>query len=264
MKTKLIFFIISIAIFFAGCKNDQVVLPDALIKAKTNLTEQFSILDQKMATAVTYMNSINMDTTLIRVKLLELANEFPYVVNFSEITPLGIMQIKEPATYHSLEGTDISKQAHVIKSFETKLPVMSNQFLSVEDKFATVIMHPIFKDSTIAGGLTALLYPEMVLGNIMKPLLDSQEFEMLVMEKGGRILYNQDTTEIGLNLFTDSLYMDFPELIAVGKQIDSLESGTAYYSFLKTGTKETVKKLTFWTTYELYGTQWKLIWSKPE
>jgi len=264
MKAKLTFLIISLAIFSAGCKKEAVELPDALVTSKTNLTAEFASLDQKMAAAVEYMGSINMDTTLIRAKLLELVNEFNDVTEFAQITPAGIMQIIEPAVYHGFQGSDISLQNHVIKAYETELPVLSQQFLAVEGFYAAVIMHPIVKNNSILGGITALFLPEKILGNIMKPINEGQAFELWVMEKGGKMLYNQDVSEIGRNLFTDSLYMDFPELITAGRKIDAEESGTTSYSFYKTGTWEIVKKLTYWTTYELYGTQWKLVWVKPE
>ena len=84
------------------------------------------------------------------------------------------------------------------------------------------------------------------------------------MEKGGKVLFDQDTLEIGRNVLTDSLYSSFPELITASHLIDSLQSGETYYSFYQTGTSKKVVKKTYWSTYELFGTQWKIIWVKPE
>jgi hypothetical protein len=84
------------------------------------------------------------------------------------------------------------------------------------------------------------------------------------MQKGGKILYDQDLGEIGLDLFTDPLYAGYPELLAAGRKMDEEDSGTAKYSFFKAGTRITVTKLIYWTTFELYGTEWKLVWVKPE
>jgi hypothetical protein len=264
MKTSLLCLGISLAVLSTGCKKEPLVLPDALLLSKTILTAEFATLDQKMAAAVVYMSSINLDTTLVRAKLLELVNEFPTIIEFAQITSAGIMKIIEPAIYHGAQGSDISSQDHVIKAFETKLPVLSLQFLAVEGFYASVVLHPIIKNGSVAGGLTALFYPEEILGHIMNPLCEGQTFELLVMQKGGRILYDQNTAEIGLNLFTDPLYKDFPELITAGNKMDAEDSGTTSYSFFKTGTTQVVSKLTYWTTYELYGTQWKLVWIKPE
>jgi hypothetical protein len=240
------------------------VLPDALAAAKASLTSQLQDLDQKMAAAVTFMSSVNLDTTLVRAKLSALVDEFPDVVEFALITPAGIMKIIEPAIYRSSEGSDISGQEHVIRVFGTKQPALSKVFQAVEGFPAAVVMHPVLKDGAVAGGLTALFYPEAVLGNILQPLNDGQTFELWAMEKGGRLIYDPVESEIGHNLLNDQQYKDFPELVSAAGKIDANESGTTTYSYYQAGTKISVKKLTYWTTYDLHGTQWKLVWGQPQ
>jgi len=264
MKTKLLFLIIGLCLFVSGCKKEPVVLPDALVTSKAQLTMKFASLNEKMSEAVTYMGSVNMDSTLIRTKLTSLVNDFTDMEEFAQISPAGIMQNIEPSLYYSSQGANISTQSHVIKAFETKLPVLSLQFPAVEGFFAAVVIHPIVKNSAILGGLTALFLPEKILGDIMKPINNGQTFELWVMEKGGRLIYDQDASEIGHNLLTDAQYKDFPELVAAAEKINSEESGTTTYSYYKAGTTQTVKKLTYWTTFEMYGTQWKLVYGKPE
>ncbi len=84
------------------------------------------------------------------------------------------------------------------------------------------------------------------------------------MEKGGHMIYNQDHIEIGLNVFTDPYYKEFPDFITACEKIDKNESGTTHYTFYQTGTTNPVTKLTYWTTFERYGTEWKVVWVKPE
>jgi hypothetical protein len=264
MKIAHYLLIISLAAFSSGCKKDTVELPDALVNSKTLLTAKFTALNEKMAAASTYMGTVNMDATLIRAKLQELVSQFPYVVEFAQISSAGIMQAIEPAVYQKFEGSNISTQDHVIKAFGTKAPVLSMQFLAVEGYFASVVMHPIIKNGSVAGGITTLFKPETVLESIFKPLNDGQGFELWAIEKGGRLLFDPVASEIGNNLLTDPMYKDFPDLIAAIKKIDAEDSGTTTYSYFTPGNTVAVKKLTYWTTFDLYGTQWKLIWSKPE
>jgi hypothetical protein len=264
MKIKHISLIISLVLLATACKKETFELPEGLVTAKSNLTSEFESLNQKMASAVVYTISINADTTLVRAKLVEMVNSSSDITDFAWITPAGIMQIIEPSIYYGSQGTDISNQDHVIRAFNTKLPVMSKTFLAVEGYYAAIVLHPVLINNSISGGISALFFPEQFLEHIIKPVFEGKEFEMWVMEKGGRILFDQDAMEIGRNLFTDSLYTDFPELLVAGEKIDSEESGTTRYSFYRAGTMETVTKLTYWTTFELYGTQWKLVWVKPE
>jgi hypothetical protein len=264
MNTKLMFLIFGLILVTFGCKKEEIVIPDELNTAKTHLSADFDGINQKMASAVVYVISVNGDTTLIRNKLRELAYGTNDITDFAWITPSGIMQMIEPSIYYGSQGIDISAQDHVVKAFQNRLPALSKQFLAVEGFHAAVIIHPVIKNNSVAGGISALFYPEILLENILKPIFQDQAFELWVMEKGGRIIYDQDAGEIGRNLFTDPLYTDFPELLTAGRLIDEGESGKTSYSFYRTGTQETVTKLTYWVTFELYGMQWKLVWVKPE
>ncbi len=264
MKSKLTCLIISLALFSGGCKKDVLELPEALVASKTNLGSAFESLNNSLAAAANYMASVNTDTSLIRVKLVGLINGASNIEEFSWVSPQGILQIIEPSKYYTLQGADIHQQNHIIKAFETKQPVLSQQFLAFEGFYAAVDIHPILGNNTVLGGVISLFKTEKFLADIMEPLLVNQDFELWVMEKGGRMLYNQDAYEIGLDLFTDPIYKDFPELVTAAGKIDTEESGTTHYSFYKTGTSDPVTKLTYWTTFELYGMQWKLVWVKPE
>ena len=125
-------------------------------------------------------------------------------------------------------------------------------------------MHPILDQTILFGGITALFRPQTLLKRIIDPLVANQPFEMWVMEKGGVVLFDQDTLEIGRNVLTDPLYKPFPELIAAATLINKEQSGETYYSFYQTGTDIKVVKKTYWKTFSLYGTEWKIIWVKPE
>jgi hypothetical protein len=264
MRTRLTIQIVFFTIFLAACKKEAVVLPDALITSKTNLTAQFTLLEQKIAAASAYLIQANMDTTLIRAKLLEVVNQFPSVVTFSYITQTGIIRILEPAVYYGSQGADISSQDHVVRTFATKMPVLSKQFFAAEGFYASAYIYPIVNSNSMKGALSALFKPESILGNIFKPLNEGQEFELWAIEKGGRLLYDPIASEIGNNLITDAMYQEFPELVTAVKKFDAEESGTTTFSYYEPGTTHIVKKLAYWTTFDLNGTEWKLIWSKPE
>ncbi len=264
MKTKVLYLLISLTVLFATCKNEESELPAELVTAKTNLTAEFNLLNQSIGTAVVNILSIYPDTVKIRSKIKELVNESDFVIEFSWVTPAGIMLIVEPSIYYGSQGIDISDQDHIIKCFETKLPVLSKQFFAVEGFYATVVIHPVVKNNAPLGAVDALFYPEQLLEIVLKPIFEGKDFEMWVMEEGGRILYDQDAAEIGRDLFTDPLYAGFPELLEAGRKIDAEDNGTTTYSFYKAGTTQTVTKLTYWDTYEIYGTQWKLVWVKAQ
>ena len=133
MKTKHFLSIICLITLIGGCsKEDSYELPSALLTAKANLTAEFDTLDQSMIAAKKYVLAANMDTALIRQKLRAMVYESSFVTEFSLISPKGIMQIIEPSLYYSSQGSDISQQDHISQAFQTKMAVMSKQFLAVE------------------------------------------------------------------------------------------------------------------------------------
>ncbi len=262
---KSILFATALLVGLTACKKDPLdSIPAELTNARESLAASFTTLNNDMAGAASYVASNINDTAAIRTKMLELFNKSIFAVEFAFISPQGIMQVIEPSVYHPSQGADISGQAHVIKAFQTKAPVLSSTFLAVEGFYAAVDIHPVIGNGQVLGGITCLFLPETIFNNIMIPLLKDQSFELWAMEKGGTMLYNQDADEIGRNIFTDALYQPFPELIAAANRIADEAYGETTYSYFKTGTTNVVVKKTYWLTYSLFGMEWKLVWVKPE
>jgi len=263
MRVKSICTSIALVVVFAGCRK-EVELPDALVSAENNLNAVFEALDQQMEAAAEYIESVDLDTTLIRAKLSDLVNGNANVAEFSWVNPEGILKLIEPPEFYDFQGLNISHEDDFLQVSETKEPILSPTFTASEGFYAAAVMHPILMNGTFSGAIEALLNTEGFLGEIMEPLIAGQAFELWVMEKGGTMIYDQDAYVVGLNLFTDPLYKDFPDLLTAAEKINDEETGTTHYSFFRALTNETVTKLAYWTTVEHHGTEWKIVWVKPE
>jgi len=261
---KLIYLVL-IALIFSMCnkKNDETDFPIEISLVLVDLTKSFDTLNADMSSATAFVAENISDTVAIRAKMLELFNQSSFVLEFAFVTPQGIMQIIEPSVYYPQQGSDISQQDHIIQVFQSKAPVMSKSFDAVEGFNAAVVVHPVLKNAQVLGAITALFLPETILERTILPYVTGQAFEIWVMEAGGRVLYDQDADEIGLNVITDPLYAGFPELIAAAQLIDAQSSGETTYSFFQTGTNTTVTKKAYWHTWAMPGTAWKVIWVKP-
>lgn len=237
--------------------------PSEVYSVASALTKSFDSLNTEMAVNATAIAQNATDTAGIRNRMLTMFNHSSFVMEFSFITPVGIMQIIEPAIYHPFQGSDISQQDHVVKAYQTKLPVLSKQFEAVEGFYGVVDIHPVVNQSEIMGGITALFRPETILDRIIFPMIKNQPFDMFVMEKGGTMIYDQDSTAIGQNLINDSIFLPFPELMAAARLIDASNTGQTTYTYFQTGTTNKVVKAAYWITYKLYGNEWKIVWLKP-
>ncbi|HRY32054.1 MAG TPA: hypothetical protein P5531_03700 [Bacteroidales bacterium] len=263
---KLAFVTLLFAVLMVSCKKDkdETVLPGELAVVHDRLAASFDTLNTLIGNANAQFAQSGIDTSAMRAKLLELFNTCTFSEEFVFTTPQGILQIIEPPAYYAYQGSDISNQPHVITAFQTKQPVLSNAFDVVEGYQAAVDIHPIIQNSQVIGAISAVFEPARLLGRIIEPIVTSQGFEMWVMEKTGVVLFDQDTAEIGLNVLTDPLYANYPELLAACQKIAAENSGETSYSFFQTGTSNVVKKKTFWMTFSMHGNEWKIIWVKPE
>jgi hypothetical protein len=183
----------------------------------------------------------------------------------------------EPAAFRSFEGKDISDQEQVRRVMETGRPAMSALFQSVEGVAAIDVEYPVLApDRRQIGAVSALLYPERLLGSVIVPLLAQQSAAALskpsdstvslwVMDLNGSILYDVDTKEIGLNLFTSESYRQYTSLIALGKRIATADSGQGTYQFLRDNSeRDVVKKEAQWKTASLFGTSWRIVAVKTQ
>jgi hypothetical protein len=251
----------------SGCtKSDEpdYFWPSQISDVTTSLNRSFDTLNTNMSANVSALIQEINDSSAIRSRMLSMVNESSFILEFSFITPQGIMQIIEPAIYHPWQGSDISGQAHIIQGYQTKLPALSKHFYAVEDFWGVVDFHPVVSNGQVLGGVTALFRPESLLGRIILPIIKDQSFDMFVMEKGGVMIYDRDSTAIGQNLITDTLFKPFPELVAAAKLMDSMKTGETSYSYYQTGTTIMIKKRAYWETFEMFGTEWRIVWLKPE
>ncbi len=265
MKARNVLLMLVLFISALSCKKSEesVDFPPQIDVVINILTASFDSLNNELKAAAPAIANVMPDTVAIRNQLSGIYQRSSFITQCSYITSQGILQLIDPPLYYEFQGTDISTQDHIVKAFETKQPVLSQSFLLIEGYSAAIVVHPIVSGNSVLGAVDAVFEPEIILGRTILPVLDSQVFEIWVMEKGGVVLFDQDEEEIGLNVITDPLYAGFPELIAAAELIDAEESGKTTYSFYQTGTNELVVKETYWKTIHICDNEWKIIWVIP-
>jgi hypothetical protein len=191
-------------------------------------------------------------------KLLQSCNTGrPYVVDSTFIDNKGIMRFIEPQQYRKYEGSDISKQEAIIKMLKSQKPRMGNAFVSVEGVKSIDIEYPVFsKRKQFIGSISMLIKYDELIRSVAANVEKELGVNCMVMQKDGLILYKTDPTQIGRNTFTDPLYKDFPEVIALGKRMIKEKEGEGFYSFTTPGTKKVVKKRNVWKTVHFFNNDW--------
>jgi hypothetical protein len=196
----------------------------------------------------------------IRKLLQDCVDGRPYAIDATFIDSKGIMRFIEPKSYRNFEGSDISKQEAVIRMLKTKQPRMGNAFLSVEGIQSIDIEYPVFsKGKQFLGSVSILIKHDEMIRAVLEKIEIGPGVNCFVMQKDGLILYETDAKQIGRNTFTDPLFKDFPELIALGKRMLKEKEGTGFYSFVVPGTKNVIRKRAAWKTIHFFNNDWIVV-----
>jgi len=260
MKKYILLFVI-LTIVVAGCSSESTPTDSREIRLLENAKKSidsllYSIWDFGDMNAPKIVES-NFDEPFIRNILNSTLSRFSEVYEVVYVDSLGILKYLEPEEYKESEGIDISEQSHVIQLFETKKRVISNIFRLVEGYHAIVMESPIIKNDKCVGSISPIFKPHDLIGSLINEIHATGVDDFWVMDGNALIIYDTDPFQIGRNIFTDSLYADFPTLHTATSIILAGESGKTEYSFLSKEKDKTVHKDVWWRTSDYYGTKWK-------
>lgn len=234
--------------------------PPALREARQKVMAEFDRLDEGLRQAAKVLGTTGLTGEKARPALAKLCTDFDYAADCAAIDLQGRMVTIEPAPYRQFEGKDISSQEQIKRIVKTGKPVLSKVFRSVEGFPAADAEYPVISPGgQRLGSVSILFQPEKLLGKILVPLLAGIPVDIWVMEKEGLILYDVDSPEIGLNLFTSKLYQPYAGLIRLGRRVAAAPEGNGVYKFRSGSSSVVVRKKAFWQSVALYGTEWRLV-----
>ncbi|MDD5170107.1 MAG: BMP family ABC transporter substrate-binding protein [Syntrophales bacterium] len=235
-------------------------LTDILVQLRGEITTELNKLDRDIRLGAGKLSAADLKGPRARAVLKDLYGTHPYIIDCETVSDKGIMVAVEPEEHRGSEGADISAQAHMVKLYKTKKPVLSGSFRSVEGPDAVVIHHPVFSPAHhFAGSLSALFAPRFLLSGIIGPVSANLPVDIFLMQTDGLVIYDADTKQIGLNVFSDPFYKPFPQLLALAGKVAAKKEGTGTYRFYQKGTGTPVTEIAYWKTVTLHGTEWRLV-----
>lgn len=257
-------FVLIIGLVRTPLAMGEDLAPPALAEARTRVQAELDRLDAGLRQAAGRLGGSGLTGAAARSALTGLCGDFSWALDCAAIDATGTMVTMEPAAYRSFEGTSIASQEQVAAMLREHKAVMSTVFMTVEKVAAVDVEYPVInREGKFLGAVSLLFRPEKMLATAMLPATRGVPLEMIVMEPGGRILYEKDPGQVGLNLFTAPLYRSYPSLLEVGRQIARQESGAGVYRYLDDRGRKTVAKDAFWQTASLYGTSWRVVGAHP-
>jgi len=245
--------------FASSLRAEPQDLFDRVNLVKKELTVQFKNTDRDLEKAARELKNPALTAVAIRQILGKLARTNPAVIDCSLVSPEGILKKVEPKKYRGAEGLDISSQEQMKRLRETKKPVVSGFFFSVEKTRSLDFEYPMLENGKLLGSVSLMADPESYFGrHIRKMGLEKEKrYYWAVLQSDGTLLYDTDDSQIGKNPLTDPRYKKYSDLRRVIKNITQLKSGSDQYTEIEGHTQGTVQA--YWDTVEIYGSKFKIV-----
>jgi type II secretory pathway pseudopilin PulG len=260
--------VVAIILFASGVifpeQQGETTKPDQLISVTAAIQERLDAIAGEVEKASAGL-STGIKGEEAEKTLYDVFNETPDAVLFYSFSLDGIIAEVTPDSYNisslnlSLSGLpDLS--GSVVQG-----PAMT-EVVEYDGYYVFEIVRPVYdEDREIIGGVAAVIDSFSLLGGIINPEENTSGNTFTVMQTDGLILYDMDKRQVGANLFTDDIFSSFPNLRNLGVRFTTQSEGYGSYSYYPTGSSDggsPVKKLAYWDSAGLYGTEWRVIMFK--
>lgn len=228
----------------------------SFVQAVDAVSANLAEIDQALLDASLALSDAGIEGQEARKVLDDLTDVGPWVVDCITVDLNGTIVEVRPAEYQQVVGTSIRDQEHIERLFFTRRPVGLAYINSVEGFRAMDFASPIFDEGgRFAGAVTVLVNSTELFGQALAPYQPDGRAKIWVMMPDGTIIYDSDAEQIGRNTFSDPLFQQFPDLLAVGERVEMERSGHGTYEIF--GTERDV----FWTTADYQGEEIRLLLS---
>jgi hypothetical protein len=232
------------------------------ILAQAQMTAQAEIkkVDEQAMNLSMQLSPFGLNGTAARAFLDETIAANANIISILTYDTKGIIIAAAPAQYQHTEGSDLSGDANVQKLLRTKMPTMSNEFISIEGPIGAVLASPVFDSAgKFIGAASILFNASRMMTYALPPLAAGTSFTFFVMQPDGFLIYDVDPAEVGTNLFS-SYYAAFPQLQALGWRMVNESTGYGTYSYYESQqSQQVVNKECYWTTVGAHSVTWRVV-----
>ncbi|MFA6033775.1 MAG: hypothetical protein WC889_12820 [Myxococcota bacterium] len=247
-----------------GTKNaqqQQSVRPVALASIQKALNTELKSIDQKLFEAVKKVAARGLTGDMARETIQALCLDTRFAFGCAVTDASGRILAGEPDKRY--EGLEIGRQGYFVMMAKTLRPQLSSAVTGMEGFSGVVLARPVTSgDGALRGAVIMLIQGREMLSSIMGPLVQGMPVAISVMQTDGRMLYDDDPSQIGRIAFSDPLYERFTDLKKLAVEMTEKSSGSGRYTFFRANTGTVVNKEAFWETVKLHNTEWRIILTK--
>jgi polar amino acid transport system substrate-binding protein len=267
-------FVVAVVLLGTGCVQEQSMQVannatsgtgrEAMVQladeVNRSILGDLSGLDLATSDAAASLGTTGLSGPEAETVLGRVLSSDPAILTVITIDRNGTVISAVPGEAEALIGENLGTQAVVRQVLSTREPLMSDIFPLAQGGYAVLIEHPVFSPG---GDFTGLVSTAFLPWDLIAPVAENATagtaYSIMVTQTDGRVLFDPDPQEIGMETLNETLYAGFPEILETARRLSAEPSGSASYSFYSTGFGKVVKKEAFWTTLGMHGTEWRVM-----
>lgn len=263
---------IAAALILAGCCQSPEVSYTAQIPTANELAALNDIQTQINEVFINYTDTLQVAAIRINqerknnlsnnntVKMLQ--EGLPHVKLASTLDLQGVRMVSFPENYllDAKVDTAIKDAGLIMDKVKLGMPIIGGmQRNAIGCNIIEYVMPVMENDSIVTGAVSIQFAVTEMLERIVAKEIAGLTVNVWIIQTDGLILYDTNSSEIGLNVLRDDPFIQFPSLTQCARRIISNETGTGSYVYKTKAMKEARRKSTQWDSINVGGRQWRII-----
>lgn len=238
----------------------HVDMTATLTAAQTSIAEDLDRIGQSLVYASKQLSTTGLTGVQADAILSALAANSSFIINAATENLQNDIVAVAPENWSYLEGRNVGEQSYLNSNPYSELtPAMTPVTALQSDMMGNIVAAPIFGDDKQLIGVVSVIFdPSTLIETASTDALQNKPYELIGMQKDGLMIYDSDPDQQWRNMFTDSAYQDFTQLLQLGHRVVDAPSGYGTYRFNLIDSGTVVHKECYWTTVWAFGQQWRL------
>jgi len=237
-------------------------VPPAVDMLKKETEQVLARIDTTVAVASKKIAEAGIDSAEARAIVQKVCSDVPSVVNCAVVDMRGTVIVAEPEPFRKLEGTNRIGHEHVRKILKTGIPTLSSAFKGDDGTYGVSVAHSVRTDRG-PGALIVSFRPEILIGDIVRSMAFFIPVQIFFFETNGKILYTENTADVGVNILTNPRLQTNRQLSAVVWKASKIKTGSDTFVPLDKDDGGPPRKTAHWTTVALHGKEWRIVFIRP-
>ncbi|PKL59654.1 MAG: hypothetical protein CVV33_06715, partial [Methanomicrobiales archaeon HGW-Methanomicrobiales-4] len=192
---------------------EKETMAEYLIMTASGLQTGLDVIDRQVSSIAKNISEMGIEEKNLKSMLLQ-GLDIPGVYEVTFLDKTGRLTAIVPEQYEHFVGEDVSGQDLNARLLSYPAPGMSEYFTTVEGMDAVIVAYPVFSaDKKIAGYLAALFDPANLTEIYSVPYLNRTNYDLMVAEPDGTILYDGHPGMNGQKTWNNSKFAEFPDLL---------------------------------------------------